>query len=377
MNKRNLKNIEWSILICILLLVIIGLIALYSASQGTELDAFKKQCIWILISIPIMCAVMFIDYNVIARFSWIFYAVFMILLVVVLFTGAINGATSWFNMGLLSFQPGELAKIFVILFLSYTIVNIQANGKNQINRPSKLAIVLLIGLAPTFLIAIQPDYGTALAYIVAITLILYVAGIDKKYIITTFAILVIALPLLYFFVLPDHAKSRIEVYLNPNLDPRGAGYNIIQSKLAIGAGKLFGMGWLNGTQTQLGFLYPKTTDFIFPVIVEELGVLVGILILLVYTYIIFRILGIAKRCYSLSHSMICYGVASYIFVHVFINLVGVLGLLPLTGVPLPFLSYGGSYALCLTISLTIVQRINYETSIMRQEEKLKNKINEI
>lgn len=116
MNKRNLKNIEWSILICILLLVIIGLIALYSASQGTELDAFKKQCIWILISIPIMCAVMFIDYNVIARFSWIFYAVFMILLVVVLFTGAINGATSWFNMGLLSFQPGELAKIFVILF---------------------------------------------------------------------------------------------------------------------------------------------------------------------------------------------------------------------------------------------------------------------
>lgn len=127
-----------------------------------------------------------------------FYAVFMILLVVVLFTGAINGATSWFNMGLLSFQPGELAKIFVILFLSYTIVNIQANGKNQINRPSKLAIVLLIGLAPTFLIAIQPDYGTALAYIVAITLILYVAGIDKKYIITTFAILVIALPLLYF-----------------------------------------------------------------------------------------------------------------------------------------------------------------------------------
>ena len=247
-----------------------------------------------------MVIVMFIDYNTIARFSWIFYGIFMLLLVVVLFTAAINGATSWFNMGFLSFQPGELAKIFVILFLSYTIVNIQSKGKEQINKPSKLALILLIGLAPTLLIAIQPDYGTALAYIVAITLILYVAGIDKKYIIATFLILIIALPLLYFFVLPEHAKSRIEVYLNPNLDPRGAGYNIIQSKLAIGAvcelkqqknlkifsigrsvlgrsifaigaGKLFGMGWLNGTQTQLGFLYPKTTDFIFPVIGEEAG----------------------------------------------------------------------------------------------------------
>lgn len=314
MNKRNLKNIEWSILICILLLVIIGLIALYSASQGTELDAFKKQCIWILISIPIMCAVMFIDYNVIARFSWIFYAVFMILLVVVLFTGAINGATSWFNMGFLSFQPGELAKIFVILFLSYTIVNIQANGKNQINRPSKLAIVLLIGLVPTFLIAIQPDYGTALAYIVAITLILYVAGIDKKYIITTFAILVIALPLLYFFVLPDHAKSRIEVYLNPNLDPRGAGYNIIQSKLAIGAGKLFGMGWLNGTQTQLGFLYPKTTDFIFPVIGEEAGFIACCLVVIIYVVLITKAINVAKTTSDDLGSYIAMGIVRNTFI---------------------------------------------------------------
>ena len=286
MNKRNLKNVEWSILICVLLLIIIGLIALYSASQSTELDAFKKQLIWILISIPIMCIVMFLDYNIIARFSWIFYAIFMLLLVVVLFTAAINGATSWFNMGFLSFQPGELAKIFVIIFLSYTIVNIQSRGKEQINKPSKLALILLIGLAPTLLIAIQPDYGTALAYIVAITLILYAAGIDKKYIITTFIILIIALPLLYFFVLPEHAKARIEVYLNPNLDPRGAGYNIIQSKLAIGAGQLLGMGLFKGNQTQLGFLYPKTTDFIFALIGEEMGFIVAAGIIIVYVVLI-------------------------------------------------------------------------------------------
>lgn len=314
MNKRNLKNTEWAILICVLLLVIIGLIALYSASQETDLDAFKKQCIWILISIPIMCVAMVMDYNIIARFSWIFYGIFMLLLIVVLFTAAINGATSWFNMGFLSFQPGELAKIFVILFLSYTIVNIQAKGKNQINKPSKLAIILLIGLTPTFLIAIQPDYGTALAYIVAITLMLYVAGIDKKYIITTFIILIVALPLLYFFVLPEHAKSRIEVYLNPNLDPRGAGYNIIQSKLAIGAGKLLGMGWLNGTQTQLGFLYPKTTDFIFPVIGEEAGFIACGLVVIIYVILITKAINVAKTASDDLGSYIAMGIVRNTFI---------------------------------------------------------------
>ncbi len=314
MNKRNLKNTEWAILICVLLLVIIGLIALYSASQETDLDAFKKQCIWILISIPIMCVAMVMDYNIIARFSWIFYGIFMLLLIVVLFTAAINGATSWFNMGFLSFQPGELAKIFVILFLSYTIVNIQAKGKNQINKPSKLAIILLIGLAPTFLIAIQPDYGTALAYIVAITLMLYVAGIDKKYIITTFIILIVALPLLYFFVLPEHAKSRIEVYLNPNLDPRGAGYNIIQSKLAIGAGKLLGMGLLNGTQTQLGFLYPKTTDFIFPVIGEEAGFIACGLVVIIYVILITKAINVAKTASDDLGSYIAMGIVRNTFI---------------------------------------------------------------
>lgn len=314
MNKRNLKNTEWAILICVLLLVIIGLIALYSASQETDLDAFKKQCIWILISIPIMCVAMIMDYNIIARFSWIFYGIFMLLLIVVLFTAAINGATSWFNMGFLFFQPGELAKIFVILFLSYTIVNIQAKGKNQINKPSKLAIILLIGLAPTFLIAIQPDYGTALAYIVAITLMLYVAGIDKKYIITTFIILIVALPLLYFFVLPEHAKARIEVYLNPNLDPRGAGYNIIQSKLAIGAGKLLGMGWLNGTQTQLGFLYPKTTDFIFPVIGEEAGFIACGLVVIIYVVLITKAINVAKTASDDLGSYIAMGIVRNTFI---------------------------------------------------------------
>lgn len=175
MNKRNIKNTQWSILICVILLAIIGLIALYTATKNAQLDEFKKQCIWLSVSIIIMIAVMKIDYNLVARFSVFFYGIFMLLLVIVLFTPAVNGATSWFNIGFFAFQPGELAKIFVIMFLSYTIVEFQKKYNDAINRPVNLLMILAIGFLPILLIAMQPDYGTAIAYIVALTLMLYVA----------------------------------------------------------------------------------------------------------------------------------------------------------------------------------------------------------
>ena len=314
MNKRAIKNTEWGILICIVLLVIIGLVALYSATINSELYEFKKQCIWILISIPIMIAVMCIDYNVIARISPYLYGTLILLLVAVLFTKPINGATSWFNIGFFAFQPAELGKVFIIVFLSYVIVNIQKKSKKEINKLSKLAIILgTIGL-PIILIAIQPDYGTAIAYIISLVLMLYVSGIDKKYIIISFAILLITVPLMYFFILPEHAKARIDVYLNPNIDPRGAGYNIIQSKIAIGAGKLFGMGWLKGTQTHLGFLYPKTTDFIFSMIGEELGFVVCSLIIVIYVILITKAINVAKTARDDLGSYIAMGIVRNIFI---------------------------------------------------------------
>ena len=250
MNKKQLKNTEWSILICTVILIIIGLFALYSASNTSEFEDFNKQLMWVIISIPILIITMFVDYKLIAKLSVGFYILSIILLIAVLLTSAINGATSWFNFGPISIQPAEFAKIAVVLFLA----NIMSKmSRIEINRPLKLIMILGIALLPILLIILQPDYGTAMAYIVATVVMLYVAGIKKRYIITAFLIVIIAIPILYFFVLPEHAKLRIEVYLNPYLDPRGAGYNIIQSKLAIGAGRLVGQGWLNGTQTHLGF----------------------------------------------------------------------------------------------------------------------------
>ena len=314
MNKRILKNADWSILICVLILITIGLVALYSATINSDLYEFKKQCIWILISIPIMITVIFIDYNLIARFSPYLYGLSILLLIAVLFTGAINGATSWFDIGFFAFQPAELAKVFIVIFLSVVIVNIQKGSKKEINRLPKLAIIIGTAFLPILLIVMQPDYGTALAYLVSLVLILFVSGIDKKYIIISITILAVALPLMYFFVLPEHAKSRIDVYLNPNIDPRGAGYNIIQSKIAVGAGKLFGMGLFKGTQTHLGFLHPKTTDFIFSMIGEELGFIICSLIIIVYIALITKAINVAKTARDDLGSYIAIGIARNFFI---------------------------------------------------------------
>ncbi len=361
MNKRVLRNAEWGILICSIILLAIGLIALFSATQETGFSEFKKQIMWFLVSIPVVIVVMLIDYNTIAKLSPFFYGFFIILLIAVLFTKPINGATSWFEItDTLKFQPSELAKIFVIMFLATIMVKLQERNKNDINKISRLAIILLIVGVPLLLIIKQPDYGTAMAFIISTLLMLFVAGIDKKYIIITAIIIVVTVPLIYMYVLPEHAKTRIEVFLNPNLDPRGSGYNIIQSKLAIGAGQLLGMGLLKGNQTQLGYLYPKTTDFIFSVIGEELGFIFAGAIIVLYVIMITKSIKVAKTAKNDLGSYIAIGIAGIFLFHMLENIGMTMGLLPITGVPLPFVSYGGSSLItnfmCIAMLLNISGR---------------------
>lgn len=233
MRKRELKNIEWSIGMIAIILCIIGLVALFSATQETEHDDFNKQCIWLVVSIVIGIITMLIDYEAMVKISPIIYGIFILLLIAVLFTQPINGAKSWFDIGFFSLQPGEFAKIFVILFLTYAITRIQARDRGNINKPVPLLIVLAILAVPVLLIIKQPDYGTAAAFIISMVFMLITAGIDKKYIIGTIILVVVSVPLIYNLILPEHAKKRIDIFLNPESDPRGAGYNIIQSKLAI------------------------------------------------------------------------------------------------------------------------------------------------
>ena len=342
MRKRELKNVEWTILIVAVILCVIGLVALFSATQETEHADFNKQCIWFVVSLVIMVGAMLVDYEMLVKISPVIYGMFIILLIGVLFTPEINGATSWFDIGFFSFQPGEFAKIFVILFLALAINKIQERGKQEINRPTRLLALLAILGVPVLLIIKQPDFGTAAAYIVAAALMIIAAGIDKRYIIATIILVAISVPLVYNFILPDHAKQRIDIFLNPEADPRGAGYNIIQSKLAIGAGGLTGMGLLKGNQTQLGYLYPKTTDFIFAVVGEEMGFIIAGTVIILYVLLITKSLYVAKTAKDELGSLIATGITGIFLFHVVENIGMVMGLLPITGVPLPFISYGGS-----------------------------------
>lgn len=359
MKKKLLKNTEWTVLIVSILLIIIGLIALFSATQSTQGVEFKKQIKWFLISIPFLILAYNIDYNLIARFSTVIYIIMIGLLIGVLFTKPINGARSWYQFGDVGIQPSEISKVVVVLFISFLINQLQIRGRKEINRIWKLIIALFFMALPIGLIILQPDYGTAMAYILSMLFILFISGIDKKYIILACILIAVLVPLGYKH-LPEHALKRIEVFMNPESDPRGDGYNIIQSKLAIGAGQLVGMGLLQGNQTQLGFLHPKTTDFIFSVIGEELGFVATATILVLYVILITKTIYIAKTAKDNIGSYIAIGIGGIFLFHMVENIGMTIGLLPITGVPLPFVSYGGSSLvtnfICIGLLLNISSR---------------------
>ena len=360
MRNKLLKNTEWAVLIVSIILFIIGTVALFSATQTTELEEFKKQIRWFVVSIPFLILAITIDYNIIVKFSPLLYVVSIGMLVGVLFTEPINGASSWFKIGeSFTFQPSEIAKVAVILFMAFILNKLQIKGRKEINKIWKLLIYFILMGIPILLIIKQPDYGTAMAFITALLCMLFVSGLDRKYIIFAVVAIAVAAPIVYTH-LPAHALSRIDSFLHPENDIRGASYNMYQSKLAIGAGQVFGMGLLKGNQTQLGFLYPKTTDFIFAVIGEELGFVATVSIVILYIVLITKAVFIAKTAKDNIGSYIAIGIAGIFLFYMVENIGKTIGLLPITGVPLPFVSYGGSSLItnfiCIGLLLNISSR---------------------
>ena len=357
MKKKLLKNLDWGVLVCILILLGVGMTALFSTSYNTGHVEFFKQIQWLLISIPFFIVAIVIDYDKVLKIAPIFYGACIFLLILVLFTQEINGAKSWFNIGSFSFQPSEFGKVATILFIAYSLNLLQAKSRKEINKIYKLLLVLAIAALPIGLIVIEPDLGTATAYIFATIFILFVSGINKRYIFAAIVVIATLVPLVYSN-LPPHALARIEVFLHPESDPRGAGYNIIQSRLAIGAGQILGMGVLQGNQTQLGYLHPKTTDFIFSAIGEEMGFIIAAALIITYVILITRIVYIAKTAKDNIGSYIAIGVAGILCFHMIENIGMTMGLLPITGVPLPFVSYGGSSLLTNFICLGLVLNVS-------------------
>lgn len=345
MRRKFFKNLDWIILIIPIILSVIGIISIYSATFQIGLDEFYKQLKWIGIGIIFLLIFTIIDYEEISKYGIVGYIIINILLIAVLFMPARSGARSWFSFGSFLLQPAEIGKIFYIIFISNYISKIQVRSSDEINKFWKLISTLILAVIPIILIIIQPDYGTALVFVISLFLILFLAGIKKRYIFLGMIFSGIILFMLFSFILPKyapHAIRRFNIFLNPEIDPRGDGYNTIQSKIAVGSGKIFGMGFKEGTQTQLGYLHPKTTDFIFSVISEEMGFAMSAFIVILYTILVSRIFIVAKTSKDKLGSYIAGGIGTIFLFHVFQNIGMTIGLMPITGIPLPFLSYGGS-----------------------------------
>ncbi len=342
MIKKYFSKIDYGIIIAVALLIAIGLVALYSASHGafSNAEEFSKQTRWVIVGGIAFLACSLIDYKYFKNLSFFIYFAIIILLIAVLFSPQNNGATSWFKVGSMSFQPAEFSKIAIIILIAKLIDSFE-NAEN-LNRPLNVILMGVIIAVPTLLIVLQPDYGTALVILVFSAIMIFMGGIKIRYIVLALALIIFLMPILYNTILPEHAKKRIEVFLDPSLDPSGAGYNVIQSELAVGAGELTGMGFQNGNQTQLGTLPMKTTDFIFAVISEEFGFVVSTLVILLYVLMLVRLLHIAKISKDKFGEMICIGTFAMILFHVIENVGMCMGILPVTGIPLPLISYGGS-----------------------------------
>ncbi len=365
-----LKKLDKWLVICTFILLVIGLVMIFSASNVTSYMTYSKspynfflrQLIFLIGSLILVFFILKINTKSYHYFSFLLMLIIMGLLGVVLVYGKMtNKARSWFNLfGLITIQPSEFAKIITIVWFScyYSL-------KKNCNDLKKVLFPLLMSLGIALLIAIQPDLGTTILYVGIVFMIFVILPINKKIKRNSFlgviGIIIISLLLLLnngVKILFDRQIERFD-FLKPCEKIYSTGNQVCNGYIAINNGGLFGRGLGNSTQKYL-YLPEAYTDFIFAIVVEELGVIVSIGILLLMFIILWRIFLIAKRSKTTRGSILCYGIFWYILLHIIINLGGLLGLMPLTGVPLPFLSYGGSYLMCLLSSIAIVLRIDLE-----------------
>ncbi len=342
-SRRILKNMDWWIVAAVVLLMLCGLGLIKSATHSFssttgEYWHVQKQSIFMAVGIAMVAVSMHFDYRVLKKFAAGLYIFNAALLLFVMFFGHTQlGAQRWIQIGSLTFQPSEFAKVILIICLA-------AFMEKRIEWLESLkdyAVVFLYIFIPFILVMKQPDLGTALTFMAILIGMVFVSGFKFKWFFSLGVTFVFMLPLLWNF-LHDYQKNRIRVFLNPELEPFGSGYHVIQSKIAIGSGGFFGKGWLAGTQSQLNFLPENHTDFIFAVACEEFGFIGAALIIMLYLIIIWRGIVIAINAADDFGTLLAVGIVSMFMFHVMVNIGMTAGIMPVTGVPLPFLSYGVS-----------------------------------
>jgi len=352
-DRRIFGNIDWSFLLLLVVFSFIGLLNLYSASYQTDINIFKKQLIWIVLGLFITFLVSFIDYKLIKRYSLRIYVISIISLLLVLFYGReVSGSKSWISIGsFFTMQPSEFTKIAIILVIArFYEDDFQQGTYGFFNLIKPLSLILLA----LILVMLQPDLGTSLIIIlISATLFLFM-GMKWR---SVFFIIIVLGALSYptwQYYLKDYQKDRINTFIDPTRDPLGAGYNAIQSKIAVGSGKFVGKGYRSGSQTHLRFIPAQQTDFAYSVFAEEWGFLGSIFTLLIYFMIILWMLDTSGRAKDKFSMVVSLGVAAMFFWHFVINVGMVIGLLPIAGVPLLLFSYGGSSVLTAFIGAGLV-----------------------
>ncbi len=357
-DNKLLKKVDYSLIITVLLICTIGIVVIGSATHSLGSERYiRTQTISILLGMIAISVILFIDYNTFSRIYIPIYIIcnLMLLSVFILGQGSESwGADRWIRIGGFGFQPSDFAKIGIIICLAKVL----DDNKDKLHKPKVLFKVLLFAAVPMLLILTQPDLGTTMVFAAFVFGMLFVAGLKYKHIIVAMGVGLVTAPLAWFGVLHDYQKRRLLTFLNPEQDPLGEGYHTLQSEVAVGAGKIFGKGLFNGTSNQFGFLPEKHTDFIFSVVAEELG-FVGVLVLIIlYSIMIYKCIKIAKEAKDDFGSYLVIGVVFMLAFHIFLNIAMTIGLAPVTGKPLPFVSYGGTFMLTNMMAIGLVLNVS-------------------
>ncbi len=348
---QKVRSFDILLILSILALGAIGVVAMYSSDGGEVSYYTKSHFIRFSVFFSMMLVLSFIKLRFWHYVGYIFYVIVILLLIYAYLYGiTVSGSQRWINLYFINLQPSELMKVAIIICFAKYYHRIQINSVNNFRN---LLIPIVILLLPIMLVLSQPDLGTSILIALSGLVVIWLSGVNIKYFVYSTLALIVSAPFVISFLKP-YQKLRILTFFNPERDPLGAGYQIIQSKIAVGSGGLAGKGFLKGTQSYLEFLPEKHTDFIFTLFSEEFGFLGSVGLLLVYSLMIYRIISIGTLNRSFFGKLYCYGFGSAIFIYVVVNMSMVLGLLPIVGSPLPIMSYGGSSMLATMIGLSIV-----------------------
>ena len=362
---RRLQSMHMGIVWATMGLCALGLIMQFSASGGDPMIFAVPQAMRLVLGVVLMLVLVMVPTTILFRASYVIYFFCLALLVMVAAVGVMGlGAQRWVGIGFFNLQPSELMKIGIVLALAHYFHTVQIN--KTVSHLKLLIIPGILTLIPVGLILKQPNLGTATIVSFIAFVMCFMAGLRWWFFAGAIAAVASAAPVAYHF-LHDYQKQRVLTFLNPDSDPLGAGYNIIQSKIAIGSGGFFGKGLLNGSQGQLDFLPEKQTDFIFTMLAEELGFAGSVVLISLYATLLIFAMRLAVRARNTFCRLLAAGVAAMLFIHVFINMAMVMGIIPVVGVPLPFLSYGGSFLLAALMACGLLQHayVNRDVTLPR------------